>query len=70
MGELSKTAQDRLAKKFIEEESLISLRLKGSHRIYGYMSYRAGDPTFMILWYDDNHGDNDECVCRSHLKHT
>lgn len=64
--ELSKIAQDRLANRFIEAESLISLRVTGNHRIYGYMTGRV----FNILWYDDDHGDNKTCVCRSHLKHT
>ncbi len=64
--ELSKIAQDRLANRFIEAESLISLRVSGNHRIYGYMTGRV----FNILWYDDDHGDNKTCVCRSHLKHT
>ena len=64
--ELSKIAQDRLANRFIEAESLISLRVTGNHRIYGYMTGRV----FNILWYDDDHGDNKTCVCRSYLKHT
>lgn len=63
---LSKLAQDRVAEKYIEAESLISLRMTGNHRLYGYMSGRV----FNILWYDDNHGDNSTCVCRSFLKHT
>jgi len=64
--ELNKTAQDRLTEKYIEAESLISLRITGNHRLYGYMSGRV----FNILWYDDDHGDNNTCVCRSYLKHT
>ncbi|CUP62134.1 Uncharacterized phage-associated protein [Anaerostipes hadrus] len=32
----------------------------------GYMVEKV----FNILWYDDNHGDNNRCVCRSYLKHT
>ncbi len=63
---LSKIAQDRLADRFIEAESLISLRVTGNHRLYGYMSGKV----FNILWYDDDHGDNKTCVCRSYLKHT
>ena len=66
LDELNKVAQNRLAAKYIEAESLISLRLTGKHRLYGYMSGR----TFNILWYDDDHGDNSTCVCRSNLKHT
>ncbi|MGN0390374.1 MAG: hypothetical protein ACI4L2_06130 [Wujia sp.] len=64
--DLNKVAQDRLAQKYIEAESLISLRVTGNHRLYGYMTGRV----FNILWYDDNHGDNHTCVCRSHKKHT
>lgn len=65
-NDLNKVAQDRLATKYIEAESLISLRITGNHRLYGYMSGRV----FNILWYDGDHGDNNKCVCRSHLKHT
>ena len=66
LSELNKFAQDRLASKNIEAESLISLRITGSHRLYGYMTGRV----FNVLWYDDDHGDNSTCVCRSRLKHT
>ena len=66
LDKLNKTAQDRLAARYIEAESLISLRLTGKHRLYGYMTGRV----FNILWYDDDHGDNNTCVCRSRLKHT
>ena len=63
---LSKNAQNRLVSKYIEAEAIISLRITGKHRLYGYMTGQV----FNILWYDDDHGDNDNCVCRSHLKHT
>jgi hypothetical protein len=66
LNDLNKVAQDRLAERYIEAESLISLRVTGNHRLYGYMSGRV----FNILWYDDDHGDNSKCVCRSYLKHT
>lgn len=66
VNDLNKSAQDRLASKYIEAEALISLRLTGNHRFYGYMTGRV----FNVLWYDDNHGDNSTCVCRSYLKHT
>ncbi len=66
LDELNKAAQDRLASKYIEAESLISLRITGNHRLYGYMTGRV----FNVLWYDDDHGDNSTCVCRSRLKHT
>ena len=65
-NELNKAAKDRLASRFIEAESLISLRITGNHRLYGYMTGRV----FNVLWYDDDHGDNSTCVCRSHLKYT
>lgn len=66
LDKLNKVAQDRLASKYIEAESLISLRVIGNHRLYGYMTGRV----FNVLWFDDDHGDNDTCVYRSHLKHT
>lgn len=63
---LNKVAQDRLVAKYIEAESLISLRVTGTHRLYGYITGRV----FNILWFDDDHGDNKTCVCRSRKKHT
>lgn len=66
VGTLNKDAQNRLAEKYIEAESLISLRLTGNHRIYGYMI----GSVYNVLWYDDLHGDNKNCVCRSYKKHT
>lgn len=64
--DLNKTAQERLEEKYIEAEALISLRITGTHRLYGYME----GSVFHILWYDNEHGDNETCVCRSHKKHT
>ena len=66
LNDLNRVVQDRLITRYIEAESLISLRVIGTHRLYGYMTGRV----FNILWYDDEHGDNSKCVCRSHLKHT
>ena len=66
LNDLNRVAQDRLITRYIEAESFISLRVTGTHRLYGYMTGRV----FNILWYDDEHGDNSKCVCRSHLKHT
>ena len=63
---LNKIAQDRLTERRIEAGSLISLRLSGKHRIYGYMT----GSVFNVLWYDNDHGNNDTCVCKSNLKHT
>lgn len=66
VSSLNSLAKKRLAEKFIEQETLISLRLNGTHRIYGYMNKAV----FNILWFDTTHGDNADCVCRSHKKHT
>lgn len=66
LNDLNRVVQDRLITRYIEAESLISLRVTGTHRLYGYMTGRV----FNILWYDDEHGGNSKCVCRSHLKHT
>lgn len=63
---LNKTATDRLATLKIEAESIISLRVTATHRVYGIMQ----DAVFNILWIDLDHGDNETCVCRSHRKHT
>ena len=63
---LSSRAQAILARKKIEAEAVMSLRLQGKIRLYGIMA----DNVFSILWLDDNHGDNPDCVCRSYLKHT
>lgn len=64
--DLNPKAIKRLEEKYIEANSIISLRLNGTHRIYGYMIKNI----FYILWYDSNHGDNPHCVCRSFKKHT
>lgn len=66
VNSLTKVAQKRLIELNIEAESLISIRIDGTHRIYGYII----DNAFNILWYDKNHGDNTTCVCTSHKKHT
>lgn len=63
---LTKCARDRLVDLHIEWESIISLRVTGKHRLYGYIANQS----FRILWFDTNHGDNETCVCRSNLKHT
>lgn len=63
---LNKNAIDRLNTLMIEYNSIISLRLKGQYRLYGYMTRSI----FNLLWVDLNHGDNETCVCRSKKKHT
>lgn len=66
VSKLNAGAQKRLTELYVEHDSIISLRLSATHRIYGYTVGRV----FNILWYDSNHGDNDTCVCRSEKKHT
>ncbi|MBT8856324.1 hypothetical protein [Lactobacillus delbrueckii] len=66
LDKLNKVAQDRLAEKMIEAEAIVSLRFTATHRLYGFM---VGS-VFNVLWYDDDHGDNKDCVCRSYKKHT
>lgn len=61
---LNKIAIERLKQLHIEVESVISLRLSNTHRLYGIMD----GSSFCIIWFDSNHGDNDTCVCRSHKK--
>jgi hypothetical protein len=63
---LNKCAQDRLKELKIFEDEIFSLRIDGTKRLYGLRPKGA----LVLLWYDDNHGDNDTCVCRSEQKHT
>lgn len=63
---LNKVARDRLTQLGIEAEAVYSLRLNGTIRLYGFMT----GPVYSILWFDNKHGDNSNCVCRSKLKHT
>lgn len=65
-AQLNPAAQKRLTERYIEQESVVSLRLAGTKRLYGYHVGRV----FCILWYDDGHGDNESCVCRARKKHT
>jgi hypothetical protein len=66
IDQLNKCAQQRLEELKINEEEIFSLRIEGKIRLYG-LRHKA---TLIILWYDDDHGDNDTSVCRSHKKHT
>ncbi len=66
LASLNKCARDRLCELNIEPEAIYSLRLTGTIRLYGYMV----GAVYYILWYDNDHGDNDTCVCRSHLRYT
>lgn len=66
VSNLNPAAQKRLAELYVEQDSIVSLRISATHRIYGYNVGRV----FNILWYDSDHGDNDTCVCRSKKKHT
>ena len=66
LEKLNKVAKDRLADLQIEAEDIYSLRLSGKIRLYGFLV----GPAYHIIWYDEDHGDNDTCVCRSSLKGT
>ena len=66
VNKLNKVACNRLEKLMIECNSIISLSLNGTHRLYGYMSRSV----FNLLWVDLDHGDNETCVCRSKKKNT
>ena len=66
LDRLNKCARDRLLELQIFPDEIISLRVTGTHRIYGCMM----DGVFNILWVDLDHGDNPDCVCRSRMKHT
>ena len=65
---LNKIAQDRIVELHLENkaETVVSLRITGKHRLYGFMR----GAVFNVLWYDLDHGDNDTCICRSRKKHT
>lgn len=63
---LNKTAKQILEERYIEYDSIYSLRLTGTHRLYGFIV----GPVFNILWFDKDHGDNDTCVCKSKKPHT
>ena len=66
VSKLSTAAASRLAELHIEAEAVHSLRLGGQLRLYGILD----GSTYSIIWYDDGHGNNDTCVCRSNLQHT
>lgn len=66
VSDCNKCAIDRLMEIGVFEDELLSLRLGGNLRLYGYLS----ESTYVIIWYDNDHGDNNSCVCRSHKKHT
>ena len=64
VGKLNRKAQKRLDDLYIETEKVLVLHLQGQHCLYGYLF----NGIFHILWYDTDHGDNEECVCRSFKK--
>lgn len=66
VSKLSTAAARRLEELHIEAESVHSLRLGGRLRLYGV----RGGSVYSIIWYDDDHGDNPNCVCRSSKKGT
>lgn len=65
--DLCKDAQDRLMALGLDDiDSVFSLRVTGTIRVYGHKSGRV----FRILWYDRNHGDPRKAVCPSKKRHT
>lgn len=67
LDDLSKTAQERLvALKLDDADSIFSLRLTATIRVYGIRDGRV----FKALWYDKHHGDPKRAVCPSSKKHT
>lgn len=63
---LAPEAVARLTELHIEAEAVHSLRLGGQLRLYGILD----GSTYSIIWYDEDHGNNKTCVCRSNLHHT
>ncbi len=51
MDELIKEAQDRAAELGLIEDGLLSLRLDGTHRVFGIME----DGVLSIVWFDREH---------------
>ena len=66
VNKCNKCARDRLDELRITEQELLSLRLEGTIRIYGIRP----KSTMFILWYDNDHGDNDTCVYKSNKSYT
>ena len=64
--ELNNCAQERLVELKLYYDDIISLRLDGTTRIYGFLV----ESSLLILWCDFHHGDNSTCVCRSNKKYT
>lgn len=60
-SDLIKEAQDRLIELKIFYDSLFSLRLTGTIRLFGYID----NGVYYIIWYDANHE-----ICPSNKKHT
>ena len=63
---LNQCAQKRLTELNLYIDEVVSLRINATYRLYGFLSAT----TYVLLWYDKGHGDNDTCVCRSHKKGT
>ena len=61
-ADLTAYAQKRLVD--IERDDvtdIYSIRLSGKERVYGSRDQNFFD----LLWFDDDHGENDNCVCRT-----
>ena len=63
---LNKCAKRRLEELQIEVEEVLVIHISNKQCLYGYIM----NGICYLLWYDSNHGDNDSCVCRSHLLNT
>lgn len=66
IDDMNKEARNRIEDLEIEVDALMSLRLGGKIRIYGYRE----ESVFHLVWYDTTHGNNDKCVVKSTKKHT
>jgi len=59
---LDRTAQQRLRELKLDDlDALVSLRLSGVERVWGYLEHNI----YTLLWWDPNHQ-----VCPALLKHT
>lgn len=63
----NKCAIDRAEEIGLELGSVQSLRLSGTHRLYGFLDEGW---IFRIVWFDIDHGENKTCVCPSYKKCT
>lgn len=60
-NKLCKKAKDRINEKGWDFDSIFSLRLTGTHRLFGVIN----SGVFYVIWYDPNHE-----ICPSNKRHT